>query len=302
MRGQPLEPVPAPNPDTRTPSFEPLLSSQGRGWNDLQLDSYRLAPQPDPTAAPVLDAHALSVLLQGTSTVSAFQNGRALRAQVYPGSMSLTPRGASSAYGWSHACIVAHLQLSPALIHATADPGRADPARAELAPTPIFRDPFIEQLCLALIRELHSGGLLGALYADTLAHALALHLLRHYSSLNSPPIPPDRGLTPRHLRLVCDFIGDHLDTDVGLADLAALTGMSPACFTRQFKRSTGLPPHQYLIHRRVERAKELLSGGGLSVAQVAQLVGFFDQSHLDRHFKYWVGVTPKDYRDCHRKG
>jgi AraC family transcriptional regulator len=64
-----------------------------------------------------------------------------------------------------------------------------------------------------------------------------------------------------------------------------------------FKGSTGLPPHQYVIARRVERAKVLLRGGGdLTLAQVAARSGFWDQGHFTRHFKRLVGVTPKHFR------
>jgi AraC-like DNA-binding protein len=64
-------------------------------------------------------------------------------------------------------------------------------------------------------------------------------------------------------------------------------------FARQFKNATRLPPHQYLILRRVERAKQLLqAGSGLSLAEVAAHSGFSDQSHLSRHFKRLVGVSP----------
>lgn len=65
-----------------------------------------------------------------------------------------------------------------------------------------------------------------------------------------------------------------------------------AVFAHQFKCATGLAPHQYLISCRVMRAKALLQTGGLSVAMVARLVGFADQSHLHRHFKRLVGVAP----------
>ena len=168
---------------------------------------------------------------------------------------------------------------------------------SELVPEHFFRDPLIEQICSALVSEIDTEGLMGALYADTLAQALTLHLLRRYSSLSSTRNLSERGLFQAHLRLACDFIDDFLASDVQLSDLAALTGLSPAVFAKQFKRSTGLPPHRYLIQRRVERAKALLKDRRLSVAEVAQTVGFFDQSHLVRHFKGWVGVTPKDYRN-----
>ena len=87
------------------------------------------------------------------------------------------------------------------------------------------------------------------------------------------------------------------DSGPTLAQLAAVVRLNPYHFARQFKAATGLPPHQYVIARRVERAKQLLQGGaGLSLAEVAAHAGFSDQSQFCRHFKRLVGVTPEQFR------
>jgi AraC family transcriptional regulator len=79
--------------------------------------------------------------------------------------------------------------------------------------------------------------------------------------------------------------------------MAAVARLSPYHFARQFKAATGLPPHQYVIARRVERAKQLLQAGtGHSIAEVAARAGFSDQSQFSRHFKRLVGVTPGQFR------
>src|SRR5262249_29384347 len=79
--------------------------------------------------------------------------------------------------------------------------------------------------------------------------------------------------------------------------LAAVAYLSPYHFARQFKAATGLPPHRYVIARRVERAQQLLQDGGdLSLAEIAARTGFSDQSQLARHFKRLVGVTPGQFR------
>jgi AraC family transcriptional regulator len=79
--------------------------------------------------------------------------------------------------------------------------------------------------------------------------------------------------------------------------MAAVVGLNPYHFARQFKAATGLPPHQYVIARRVERAKQLLQAGtGLPLAEVAADAGFSDQSQFSRHFKRLVGVTPGRFR------
>lgn len=71
--------------------------------------------------------------------------------------------------------------------------------------------------------------------------------------------------------------------------------MSPNYFSRLFKETTGITPHQYVIRCRVEEAQDLLRQGKLSIAEIATQVGFVDQSHLNRHFKRLVGVTPKTF-------
>jgi AraC-like DNA-binding protein len=79
--------------------------------------------------------------------------------------------------------------------------------------------------------------------------------------------------------------------------MAAVARLSSYHFARQFKAATGLPPHQYVILRRVERAKGLLQAGiHLPLAEVAQRAGFSDQSQFCRHFKQLVGVTPEQFQ------
>ncbi|MCC3507513.1 MULTISPECIES: helix-turn-helix transcriptional regulator [unclassified Microcoleus] len=87
----------------------------------------------------------------------------------------------------------------------------------------------------------------------------------------------------------------HLDQELALADLAAIAQISPNYFTTQFKQSIGFAPHQYVIRQRVERAKKLLVNGEEKIADIAYQVGFTHQSHLTRHFKRLVGVTPKQF-------
>jgi AraC family transcriptional regulator len=79
--------------------------------------------------------------------------------------------------------------------------------------------------------------------------------------------------------------------------MAAVVGLNPYHFARQFKAATGMPPHQYVIARRVERAKQLLQAGtAVSLTEVSLRAGFSDQSQFTRHFKRLVGVTPGQFQ------
>jgi AraC family transcriptional regulator len=104
------------------------------------------------------------------------------------------------------------------------------------------------------------------------------------------------GLAGRQLRRVAEFIDAHLEQDLMLDDLAALVDLSPKHFARAFRQSTGAPPHRWLIERRIERAKALLSLGDDSLAHIALACGFADQSHFTAAFRKCVGVTPGCFR------
>jgi AraC family transcriptional regulator len=99
-------------------------------------------------------------------------------------------------------------------------------------------------------------------------------------------------LLPYQFNQVVDYIQAHLDQELSLDDLAAISQLSPYHFSRSFKQKLGLSPCQYIIWQRVERAKQLLQTQQMSIAEVAIACGFTHQSHLNRHFKRLVGVTP----------
>jgi AraC family transcriptional regulator len=211
----------------------------------------------------------------------------------WPGYLCFKPANVPSAFSWNRAADLLHVDLTPALIAVTAaEISQTNLLRLELVPRFNFQDPLVQQLCLALLAEVESGGLAGRLYAESLGHTLALHLLRNYASGAPTRSLPRHGLSELQLRRVLDYLNDQFNRDLSLAELAAVVSYSPAYFSRQFKCATGLAPHQYLIRCRVEWARALLEAGDLTVAEVARQVGFADQSHLDRHFRHLLGVSP----------
>ncbi len=124
---------------------------------------------------------------------------------------------------------------------------------------------------------------------------LALHLLRNHSSLGQSSrrkVGREGGFSKRALKQATDYINDNLPRKLTLAEIAGVAHMSPDYFARSFKTATGLTPHQYVIHRRVERAKALLSDTDLTVAEVAAAVGFSNPSHLAHHVRRLLGVSP----------
>ena len=195
---------------------------------------------------------------------------------------------------WDRSIEALMLNLKPELLTRSAIELLATD-KVDLLPQTSLDDPLILQIGLALKADLESHRPGGRLYAETLTNALAVHLLRNYSSHNHKSVRYLGGLSPMQLRLVIDYIHDHLDQELSLEELAAIAQLSAYHFCRSFKRSTGFTPHQYVIRQRVERAKLLLKDGRMGISEVAIACGFTHQSHLNRHFKQLTGVTPKKF-------
>ena len=150
------------------------------------------------------------------------------------------------------------------------------------------------ELTRQLAAEIDAGA--GAVFlADSLARAIAVHLLRNLLHL---PVPkPQRVAPPAAVLRAVALMRSKLAESISLNTLAEAAGLSSFHFARQFKAATGHPPHEYHIRMRVDHAQELLRTRGRewSLAAIAAECGFVDQSHFSRHFKRVVGVTPGEY-------
>jgi AraC-like DNA-binding protein len=120
-----------------------------------------------------------------------------------------------------------------------------------------------------------------------------LRILTHYADVKVPLA--SRQKEHQAIQLVREFLHDNFSSNISLKQLANLTGLNHSYLIRIFCQSVGMPPYTYLNQVRVEKAKQLLAQG-TSVAEVAIAVGMSDQSHLTRHFKRIVGITPGQYR------
>ena len=130
--------------------------------------------------------------------------------------------------------------------------------------------PHLRAMMLAVDAELTAGGAGGRLAAESLANVLAVQLIRYVLAPRRLRRGRDGALPQGRLRAVVAYIEEHLGASPTLDQMAAVARLSPYHFARQFKAATGLPPHQYFIVRRVERAKQILQGGDdFSLAQVA---------------------------------
>ena len=128
------------------------------------------------------------------------------------------------------------------------------------------------------------------------AASLAIELTRLRAGDGAPASAERGGLAGWQRRIVCDFMNDNLDRDISLEELAGLARLSPTHFCRAFRRSLGMPPHRYHIHRRLEHAKTLLADRESSITAVAMASGFGAPSSFATAFRKGTGLTPQQYR------
>ena len=171
-----------------------------------------------------------------------------------------------------------------------------DPAAA-MVPRFAMTDPLLEQLAVAIHTALRDGTAEDGLYVDTLAQMIAVHLARFHSPRSRPlRLATADGMAGWRVRRLTDFIEAHLDGDLSLEAMAAEVEVSPLYLARAFKAAVGQSPHQYVLSRRLERAKQLLRNTDAPVVEVALASGFSSQSHLSNWFVRLVGVSPAAYR------
>jgi AraC family transcriptional regulator len=275
----------------------PFAASDRLRWVGLEAFRYRDQP-PNEASQPPLTHHTLLLLLR---TPKEFEARFAGISRVVPppaGSILLVPAGRSAWWRWSDHSDSLHVFLAPELVErVAAEEFDLDPGRVSLPPLDGLHLPQLRSTMLAVNDELTADAAGGRLAAESLANLLAVHLIRNASAPRQPDGRTYGALPRGKLRAAVEYIEDHLDVSPSLERMAAAAHLSPYHFARQFKAATGLPPHQFVIARRVEQAKHLLEvDGDLSLAAIGVRVGFSDQSQFSHHFKRLVGVTPGQFR------
>lgn len=272
-----------------------LLTNASANWNGLYFQYHRQPPHEMVEHSCLqhrIIIHDRALPLPMLATIDDLTQPTPIRS----GTVTIVPASARNWAYWNveHQFMVLAWeadQLAQDIAEAT------DGNAVELLPTLGHVDPLIYNIGVALKTELEFNATGDRLYIDAMKSALMAHLLRHYSvrrsAQNSVSLAVKNSLPESKLQQVRDYINEHLEQDLTLSELAAVVHMSPSYFSGSFKQLTGLAPHQYVIQCRVERAKQLLVQNKLSIAEIALQVGFAHQSHLSRHFKRLVGVTPK---------
>jgi AraC family transcriptional regulator len=270
----------------------PIISSDKCEWKTIQIACCR---EPAFTIPEYNPSHH-QICINGGKVVQLEQKieGKVNIVNSVPGEIGIYPAYLSQSFAWDKKAEFWLIHLQPNLL-TNLGYELYKSNNVELVPqvNSLF-DPLIQQIALALKTTLETDGFGSRLYADSMANALAVHLLSLYSNRSRQIKVSSSKLSAQQLSQVVDYIDSHLDEDINLAQLAAVIQLSEFHFARLFKQTTGIAPHRYHLQCRVEKAKQLLLQG-LPIAKVAHTVGFSSQGHLNYHFKRQLGITPKQF-------
>jgi len=238
-------------------------------------------------------SHNLTMHVGRPVTATCVCDGPVQHRRQSRGDIDFVPSGYRATWEDREPTTLLIINLMPSIMRIAAEGLGIDPDNVSVAPELQLCDPRIRHIAWALQAELVGSEPCGKLYAESLGLALAARLLMRSKSV-APPKPSN--LSKRRLSGVIDYIHDNIARELSLSELAAIAGLSPSHFTTLFKVATNRPVHQFIIQSRVEYAVSLLADRRKSIAEVASLAGFYDQSHMARCMRRVVGVTPSAAR------
>jgi AraC family transcriptional regulator len=274
----------------------PVFSSRIQGWENILVEEFQHPAGEGRMLYPNEHIICLSLAPRPVRLLQ-IQGDKSYSGLYGKGDFSITPAEAPLFARWDSDDRLLQIRLASPFIQQVAKEALAmNPDQLEVIPEFRARDPHLEAIAMLLLAELKQDNIGGRLYIESLANLLAVQLLRQYSA-SKPHLSVYKGGFPqRQLLKVLDYIHDHLDQDIKLADLAQLLDISQFHFSHLFKQAIGKAPYQYLLQQRVERAKQLLHQTDQSIADIAFLCGFNSHSHLSKQFRQLTGMTPTAYR------
>ncbi|WP_221793047.1 AraC family transcriptional regulator [Aquisediminimonas sediminicola] len=267
----------------RAPDIQ--IGSKDGGWHLSRwrqfVGSYSLPALPDPV---------FTVHIAGKPQVKIWDKDGWSDASSMPGCSTIVPAGQQTGWLVDGELDVVTLSLSSDMLRAAS----ADEQfrRMKFA----FADPLGVALSRQVIAELYAPPADDRTeYIGALVNALKAHILRGTASAPVDDVPTST-FSAYRLHQIMGEIDRRPNAHHSLENMAETAGVSPSHFCRVFRQAIGIPPHKYIMRKRLDRAKEMLSHTGLSLAAIAESVGFASQSHFTRAFRQYAATTPSDFR------
>ena len=285
----PPEMIPAWIPGQQT------VDSSHLAWDGVTLKGYNYASQQ--AMIPAMRDYMIVIYRGGPSMMRRRSGGSTWETStVKQGVITFVTRCEESEWHWTNPIDVRHIYLShDALLKTAEEVFEQDLSSIQIEDIVGSKDDELPVYLNLLEMELNNQGVGDTLYIDSLRTQLCIHTLRNYAKISFRDIPKD-GLSRNQRKIVLDYIAGHLDKALKIDEMASQVGLSSYHFARRFKVAFGVPPHEFVLDRRVDCAKSLMGSTEDRLKSIAVDCGFSDQSHLTRVFKKRVGFTPGEFR------
>lgn len=277
---------------------EAVLSSTAFGWSALYFEHRR--EQVLETVEHVMQEHYLMVKLNPASRAHRVLDGVGCQETQQRGSTAYVPNGCSHRVQYVGQLGSLHLMtLRPELMDSVAQ--ELNIPEVNISPQYAdARNDFVLNAAELIFAELQQGNPHGAMFAETFARALAVHLLTGFSR-SEPAETAKITISQAKIKRIHEYILANMADPITLDDLAGQAGLSEYHFCRVFKKATRLSPYQYLLRLRIQQACVHLEKDRLSVQEIAVVCGFGDAMQFSRHFRKIMGMTPTAYRTAIEK-
>lgn len=274
--------------------FRAAMSSDDAVWGPLSLQLWRGRSEIRtcpcaPFREVVVGLHTGGVNLRGQV------EGRWIDRVSRPGHVTITPPGTPITWDVAGELQSCTLHIPPERFDNLVPDADGESLLREVRFEFATDDALLSASMASLARELQEPTERGPLYIETLADAVAFHLLQRRSRERASAVPCG-ALSRRALSAVVECIETSLSTGISLEALARAASLSRSHLCRAFRASTGCSPQQYLRRRRIERVRQFLLSEKISIAQIAADCGFASQAHLTDCFKSATGLTPFAFR------
>lgn len=272
---------------------EPMADSRFSPWNGLVVEKHGIGAIEIPEHEH--STFCLHMQTSGPVEMEWHAQGKHGKQRSGAGTLILLTPGSSDTLRWSGPSERILVSIEPTLLDRALQEldGRG---QAFVDNRWGFQDLQLQLLLTEIAREMESGWTMGALYGDLLGLSLSMALVRKYSTAPSAASWAKGGISGARLKRILNYMSEHSHINLRLADLARFAGMSAFHFSRSFRESTGMPPHQYLLQLRIQKAKTLLRLPHPGVEEIASTMGFPSASHFSRTFKRMVGISPSEWR------
>jgi AraC family transcriptional regulator len=246
----------------------------------------------EPPGQIALEGLPGSVLMFNVSPVQGLRQtreGRAFISDMLSGEMTLLPRGIPSQWAWNSVCDRLDVTLSADVL--------GDGKSLNVVDRYAFRDAEMEVICRRLYHALTSNRSTEQLYCESLVMNLAVILLLRHSTTSPGARPlPSGGLSRHQARRVLEYVEANLSGPLSLKKLSEIADLSLYHFAHMFKQTVGVTPYQYVLGRRLERAKTMLRSAKVGLVDISLATGFDSQSHFSSTFRRMVGATPTEFQ------